>query len=81
MYLVCHNPEEHNQNFRSRVDVKFYGMFNKYTGRFITCSGFTKICDNENRRTRIYETCTDKRKNSKYFPQKIIFHRSSHFCR
>jgi hypothetical protein len=25
----CHNPEEHNQNFRNRGNVKFYGIFNK----------------------------------------------------
>jgi len=27
----------------------------------------------ENRRTRIYETCTDKRNNSKKFPNKLFF--------
>jgi len=44
------------------------------TGRFIMYSAFTKIYYKKNRRTHIYETCTDRRNNSKLFsPNKLFF--------
>jgi len=30
VYTVCHNSKEHYQNLRSRGDVKFCGMYNKF---------------------------------------------------
>jgi hypothetical protein len=56
-------------------------IFNKYRALHNVFRDYKNLLQ-KNRRTCIYETCTDKRNNSKIcFPVSCFFNRSSHFCR
>jgi hypothetical protein len=52
-----------------------------HTGRFIICSGVTKIYDRKTVGHVFTKPVQIEGTSQKLFSQKVVFHRSSHFCR
>jgi hypothetical protein len=69
-----------------RTEVSFEMSFSKsygilYTGRFIMYSGITNIYDSKTVGHVFTKPLQIEGTTQNFFPQKVIFHPSSHFCR